>query len=373
MLNKILPILIAVLLPLWLACNDSQDTHAGHDHGEAEAETDPHAGHDHGTTEVEAETDPHAGHDHGTAEVEADPHAGHDHGTTEVEADPHAGHDHEAGLIVELTPEAAGLAGLEISEVHRAKVGYVIELPGEVEFNQDRLAHISPRFGGIVLQAHARVGDFVEAGKAMAVVESNESMSSYTITAPISGWVIERHLNPGEYVSEESSLYVIADLSTVWVNLAVYPKDCDQIVVGQTVLIEAVGSPNTTSGTIDYVSPLMDVRTRSATARITLSNPGNAWRPGTFVQASVNTVGRAETWVVEKDAVQYLDDERVVFVADGPNVYRPVQVSTGLSDDKHTEILNGLVAGDRYVAKGAFDLKAKIVTSNLDAHAGHGH
>ncbi|MFH1374173.1 MAG: efflux RND transporter periplasmic adaptor subunit [bacterium] len=285
--------------------------------------------------------------------------------------DDHEGHNEE--LIVELTPEAMKLAGITISIVKQGRIDRTIELPGEVGFNDDRVAHIAPRFAGIAQQATYRVGDYVETDKVMAIVESNESMNSYTITAPFSGWVIERHITPGEFVSEENSIYVIADLSSVWVNLAVYPKDFDRVKKGQMVQIKAVGSMNSTTGTIDYITPIIDFRTRSATARITLPNPDNAWRPGTFVQASITTEGRDENLVVEKDAVQYLSDTSVVFVVDGPNRFRPVEVVTGDSDAKYTQIVSGLSEGIEYVPKGAFELKAKIVTSNLDAHAGHGH
>jgi cobalt-zinc-cadmium efflux system membrane fusion protein len=71
--------------------------------------------------------------------------------------------------------------------------------------------------------------------------------------------------------------------------------------------------------------------------------------------------------------VQYLDEEKIIFVPAGPHRYRPVQVSTGISDKHYIQVLSGLEEGMTYVSRGAFELKAKIVTSNLDAHAGHGH
>ncbi len=198
-------------------------------------------------------------------------------------------------------------------------------------------------------------------------------MDSYFIKAPISGWVIERRITPGVFVSSENSIYVIADLSSVWVNLAVYPKDSDRVNKGQQVRIKTVGSTNSTTGTIDYITPIIDFRTRSATARITLPNPDNVWRPGTFVQATITTPGKDNNLVVEKDAVQYLGDESVVFVTDGPSRFRPVEISIGESDARYTQVVKGLSDGIEYVSRGAFELKAKIVTGNLDAHAGHGH
>lgn len=317
--------------------------------------------------------------------VEYDSHEGHGHDDhnhndnydhsagKEDHADSHDPGDHEDELIVEISPKAAALVELKISTVLRGRIGSSIELPGEIGFNEDRLTHISPRFAGIVLEVRYRVGDYVEAGSVMAVVESNESMTSYNIKAPMSGWVIYRHITPGEFVSEESSIFVIADLSTVWVNLAVYPKDYERIKPGQIAQIRVVGTSAATQGTIDYVTPIVDFQTRSASARITLANKNNSWRPGSFVQATVVSQGSTVTLLVDKDAVQHLNDDMIVFVTDGPNRYRPVQVTTGVSDDHFIQIISGLEEGMKYVSRGAFDLKARIVTSNLDAHTGHGH
>lgn len=335
------------------------DDHEGHDHDEG-AHKDDNVGDDHDEDAHEGADEGHEGHDH-------DEGAHDDH----TSPDAHAGHDDE--LAIELSPEAMKLAGISISTVAQGRIEECIELPGEVGFNEDRLVHIAPRFAGIALKANFRVGDYVAAGEVVAVVESNESMSAYSIKAPISGWVIERHVTTGEFVSGENSVYVIADLSTVWVNLAVYPKDANRIKKGQVAEINAIGSTIRAKGKIEYVSPIMDLRTRSLTARVVLSNSDKAWRPGAFVHALITTEDGDEGLVVQKNAVQNLDGKSVVFVVDGPSRFRPIDVELGARNDRHVRILNGLAEGVRYVSNGAFELKAKIVTSNMDAHAGHSH
>lgn len=285
----------------------------------------------------------------------------------------HDHEEHDGELSIQLTAEGINLAGITISRASQKQIATTIELPGEIGFNEDRLAHISPRFPGIALQGNFKVGDYVREGEVVAVIESNESMNSYSIKAPISGWVIERHIAPGEFVSEENSIYVIADLSTVWVNLAVYPKDANQVRKGQIAAIRVIGSDNEITGSIEFVTPIMDFHTRSATARVILPNPDNVWRPGAFVQATITNGGRKERLAIEKNAIQYLDEQTVVFVPDGLNRFRPVEVVTGDSDSDYIQILDGLGEGSEYVSSGAFELKAKIITSNLDTHAGHGH
>ncbi|MCP4582225.1 MAG: efflux RND transporter periplasmic adaptor subunit [candidate division Zixibacteria bacterium] len=348
MFIKIVIVLVVLLLPWIISDVSAQDKHD----------------HDHSNEQQVQEVDNHEDHDH-----ESDD----DHGETDADED-HSDHEgHSDEFTVTLTPEAIKLAGITFSQAKHGHIGRTVELPGEIGFNEDRLAHIAPRFAGIARQTNYRVGDYVEEGDVVAIVESNESMNSYSITAPISGWVINRHITPGEYVSEENSIYVIADLSKVWVNLAVYPKDINTIKKGQVVEIEAIGSGNIITGSIEYVTPIIDCQTRSATARITLLNPDNIWRPGAFVQATVTIEPGNESLLVEKNAVQYLNEKSVLFIADGPNEFMPVDVVTGDSDHGYIQIMSGLSEGTKYVSNGAFELKAKIVTSNLDAHAGHGH
>lgn len=351
---KKLVIFLFILLVPWLISIVLAQVHDDHDHGHTNEEA----------VHEELDHADHSDHDEDSNHVD---HADHD------EAG-HADHDdHADELTVKLTPEAIKLAGITFTDVKYGRIGQTIELPGEIGFNEDRLAHISPRFAGIALKANIRVGDYVKEGEVVAVIESNESMNSYSIKAPISGWVIERHITQGEFVSEENSIFVIADLSTVWVNLAVYPKDANRIKKGQTALIKVIGTNNITTGKIEYIMPIMDFKTRSTTARITLSNTGNILRPGSFVHATITTEASEEALMVEKNAVQYLEEKCVVFVADGQNRFTPVEVVIGDSDDNFTQIISGLSEGTRYVSSGAFELKAKIVTSNLDAHAGHGH
>lgn len=338
------------------------------------AQTTGHDDHDHAhdapTVVEEPVTDAsNDEHDHSQRnEAEDD---GHDHGTSATYSE--GGHDdHEEG-IVELTPGAVKMAGIRLARAAHGTVGTSVHVPGEVGFNEDRLVHVVPRFTGIAQDVHFRIGDHVTAGEIVATVEGNESLSKYSIKAPISGWIIEKHVTPGEFVSEEMPIYVIADLSHVWVNLAVYPKDADKIKAGQKVTLHAVGSNLWTEGTIDYVTPVLDARTRSMTARIVLPNPDNTWRPGTFVHADIVAGRGEEQLLVEKDAVQVLDNEHVIFVPEGDLRFKPIPVDVGEGDTRFIEILAGMDEGMEYVAAGAFELKAKIVTSALGGHAGHGH
>ena len=327
----------------------SQDTH----------DDDP--AHDHGAEQVADTLEHHPGEDDD------------DHAEPATAGDEHGDDHEEEEGVLELTADAMKMAGIQLSTVGVGNIGTSIHVPGEIGFDEDRLVHVVPRFDGIVKEAGFRIGDRVEEGDILAIVESNESLSTYKIKSPLSGWIIEKHVTSGEFVSAEGPIYVIADLSQVWVNLAVFPKDAEKIGPGQTVTLHAIGSDTWTEGTIEYLTPVLDARTRSMTARIVLPNPNNTWRPGTFVHADIVASRGEERRLVEKGAVQVLDGETVVFVPVGSRRFRPVPVQVGESDPRFIEILSGLDKGMEYVANGSFELKAKIVTSALGGHAGHGH
>ncbi len=200
----------------------------------------------------------------------------------------------------------------------------------------------------------------------------DRSLIRYVITAPIDGTVVQKHITLGEKVSDDTEIFTIVDLSHVWVDLSVPQKDLVSIKKGQKTLISlGFGTPDA-EGKISYVSPMANRKTRTALARVVLPNPDRRWRPGLFVKARISVGEVRLPLVVPKEALQRLENENVVFV-EAKGGYEPRHVSVGRSDGSNVEILSGLFAGERYVAKGGFELKAVMMTRDMGAHAGHGH
>ena len=205
-----------------------------------------------------------------------------------------------------------------------------------------------------------------------AMKKAEEKLVWYPLTVSFDGTIIEKHIVLGELLETESTVYIVADLSSVWVDLQVYPKDLKYIKKGQQVVIFADSEIPEASGVISYVGPIVGAESRTALARVVLSNESGVFRPGLFVTAKVSASEKQATVVVPKDAVQSLEGRKCVFTKD-EHGFEPAFVEIGLETTSHVEILSGLDAGQEYVTKGAFTLKSKIVTSTLDSHAGHGH
>jgi cobalt-zinc-cadmium efflux system membrane fusion protein len=248
-----------------------------------------------------------------------------------------------------------------------------VELPGRIGYDEEKLAHITPRYAGLARSVPARLGTYVAKGEVLATIESNASMTTYPVVAPFNGHIVEKHLALGEHVTEESEVFLLANLSTVWVNCDVYAANVDDIRVGAQATIQATGSGRTAAGTIRYISPAFDSRSSSGLARIVLANPGLKWRPGMFVRATVAVEQADSALVVHCDAVQVLDGETVVFLPGPHNSFTNTRVVPGRRTREYVEVLEGLREGDAYISGGAFELKATIVTSGMDPHAGHGH
>lgn len=222
--------------------------------------------------------------------------------------------------------------------------------------------------------AEARIEHRSAAQKLQATGSSTPG-GGYALVAPLTGTIIEKHINVGEVLNEATRAFTIADLSTIWVNVTVYAKDLPRVAAGQAAEVRAEGIEQPARGTIAYLGQIVGEQTRSATARIVLKNPGPAWRPGLFATAEVVVDrGRAEV-VVNDEAVQSVKGSEVVFVHEGDGFEaRPVKIGRVgyTADPSHgrvIEILDGLKAGDRYVSTNSFTLKAELGKSE----AGHEH
>lgn len=198
----------------------------------------------------------------------------------------------------------------------------------------------------------------------------DESFGRYALKSPLTGTIIAKHITRGEKIGEEE-VFTVADLSVVWVDLQIPAKDLGRIKKGLRVEISSTGG-KAAEGKLTLVGPLVDSESRTSLGRVELPNPAGVWRPGLFVTGQIQAETSASVVVVPSEAVQNINGEDVIFVPEEDG-FKPVDVTPGKSVSGKTEILAGLHAGDRYVAKGAFALKAVIVTSGAGGHAGHGH
>jgi len=200
--------------------------------------------------------------------------------------------------------------------------------------------------------------------------QPDASYTRYELTAPFDGRVVAKHITLGENLKDDTEVFSIADLNTVWVLLAIYQKDLPHILLGQEVQIVAREGGQLSTGTISYISPVIDEATRTASARVVLSNPHGDWRPGLFVNGQVILEHRQLSVRVSRSAIQKMENQSVVFIQTEEGFKaQPVQI--GRMNETHVEILEGLSTGQRYASSGAFTIKAQL--SKGEFESGHNH
>ena len=198
---------------------------------------------------------------------------------------------------------------------------------------------------------------------ALGVILNNNansgSLNRFELHAPYDGLVVERNLSVGEAVKEDTPIFTISDLSTVWAEVHIPAKDLPHVRMGDKVTLRATAFDAQTTGTVAFIGALVGELTRMAKARIVLANPQGAWRPGLFVSVEVKAAEVRVPIAIETDALQTLGTQQVVFVRTETG-FKAHPVKIGLNDSKRVEVLEGLAAGARYAAKGSYILKSEL-------------
>ncbi|AIF97505.1 efflux RND transporter periplasmic adaptor subunit [Alteromonas australica] len=253
---------------------------------------------------------------------------------------------------------------LATSEVQSGTIERHVELLGTLVIPPKNKAEVNARFSGVVETLVADVGDSVNAGDVIAKIQSNDSLQTYIVKAPISGTVVSRNVNVGQLVAGET-LYDIVDANTLWAELKVFPSKRDTIKPGSYVHIKK-GSQQQDA----QVKVLIPSSSQSPyqIAIVEIDNIEGVFSPGDMVTGVVDAQKIAVSLRVENEAIQSMDGNSIVFLHYG-NMFQAVPVKLGIKDDNFTEIKHGLEIGQVYVSKNSFLIKADLEKSG----ASHAH
>lgn len=277
----------------------------------------------------------------------------------------HEHHEHEhRERDLHLSTELAHQTGIKTRLASGGTLQQSITLFGRLKPDPEHISHLRARFPGLIRQVNVRIGDEVKAASLVARVEANDSLRVYDIVSPIDGVVIERHANVGEYTGE-AELFTLADSSRLELDLKVFARDAAQIRRGQKVLIYPGDHRTHTpagQGTIRYITA-SDGSSPTLTAHVPLINVPAQLIAGTVVEALIIIAEDKVDLLIEKQAVQTLDDQPVVFVQQGDR-YRAQPVVLGKANTHFIEVLSGLQPGEVYVVEQSFLLKADLEKSS---------
>ncbi len=308
-----------------------------------------------GTKECASAKDAHGhdegdeGHDHGDAKS---------HGAEKEHSGEEKGHGDEEGTL-KLSQEVMKEFGVRVATAAPAKLNVTLTLTGKLVPHEDRVAHVTSRYPGVIREVRKRLGDPVARGETVVVVENNQTLQPFEVKSQIPGIIVRRHAMIGESVSDTSSLFDIADYSELFADFFVFPADHSNVRLGQRVLVRIQGQAAVES-TITFLSPVTDTDTQSRFVRAVLANPAGAYQAGMFVTGDVVLEEKNAAVAVENSALRTNEGKPAIFIEEEPGHFEARAVFTGRKDKDNTEILSGLKAGERYAAGNTFILQAEM-------------
>jgi membrane fusion protein, copper/silver efflux system len=369
-----------------------------------------------------------AAHDHATqgAAAAGDPHAGHDMRGMSM------GDMTMGDGSVHLDPEKARALGVTVVEAEIAPVRRAIRTTGHVTYDETRLSTVTPKFGGFVERLHVnftcqqvrrgqplleiyspelvaaqeellaavRMETQLREAASPAVVErtallvdaarrrlllwdvspaqvqqierNGQVRRTLTLHAPSAGFVTELMVQAGQAVEMGMPLYRLADLSTLWVEADVYEHDLRLVRLGEPAELQIAAYPGERfAGRISYVYPDVRPETRTARVRLQLDNPGGRIKPGMFATVTLDTPVAERSVMVPRDAVMHTGTHAMVFVEEHPGHYVMREVTIGGDFQGRTQILSGLLAGERVVARANFLIDAESRLMDGMMHMDH--
>jgi cobalt-zinc-cadmium efflux system membrane fusion protein len=187
-----------------------------------------------------------------------------------------------------------------------------------------------------------------------------------TIQAPFAGVVTHVEVAPGEVVDSGHDLFVVADLSRVWVQAEVYEKDLGSVRLDQFASITLDTYPGERfEGKVTYISDMLDPNTRTARVRCEVPNRDARLKLDMFATIQLPTTFSRMTIAVPMSAVQQVEGRNIVFIRREQTKFEMREVTTGRPVNDVVEIVSGLRNGEAVVTEGSFHLKSIIAGKEL--------
>jgi Cu(I)/Ag(I) efflux system membrane fusion protein len=337
----------------------------------------------------------------------------------EPAGDAMAGMNMSSDGSVHLTADQIRTFGITFGFAEERTLESTIRTVGIVTFDETRVAQVAPKFGGFLERLHVDfTGETVRLGQPLVEIYSPELVAAQeelllaarldaslgesavpgvepgsssmtesairrlrlwdisdrqireilrtgtvrrtlTLHAPVSGVVVEKPVVRGEAVAPGQTLYTIADLSEVWIEADLRERDAGSVVPGSAAIVELNAFPGRPlRGTVEYVYPTLERRSRTLKARISTPNPDGRLKPGMFATVRFSTPSRSAL-TVPSAAVVHTGTRAVVFVDMGGGRITPIEVEVGRVAGDQTEILAGLEPGQRVVTSAQYILDSE--------------
>lgn len=199
----------------------------------------------------------------------------------------------------------------------------------------------------------------------------SKAVSTFPLISPFTGTVIEKHAILGELAQPDKQLFVVADLSRLWIEANLFEKDLSRVQVGAPAIVTVAAYPDEAfQGRLTYIAAVVDKETRTVQARVEVANPDGHLKPEMFATAAIHTSGgrREKALLLPEEAVVLMQGQPTVFL-EARGGFEPRAVELGDKLRGRVVVKKGLAVGDRVVTEGSYALKARLMKAQL----GEGH
>lgn len=269
-----------------------------------------------------------------------------------------------AGVV--LSDIAQKSIGLKLVEADIRPIEDVLSINGIVKPEPNKVAEVTSRAEGQIVEINANLGDWVRKGQKLAAIlprQIGNPPPLVPITAPLSGTIVERNIFLHSTVEPNKTLFRIADLSKVIVEGDAFESDVSKVKLGQDARIRLDAYPDKVfTGNVTFVASELDPMKRTLHFWVSLDNKDGLLKPELFASVALIVEHSREVLTVPIEAI--IDDgvEKFVFVKNGNQFVRQ-DVATGTTNDRYVEIIDGLYPGDKVVTDGNRQIYTKWLFS----------
>ena len=264
---------------------------------------------------------------------------------------------------IEMSAEMMKTVGITTLTANSGEIKQRLTLYGTSTTEPSAVSHVRARFAGVITKLSVNVGDKVKKGQLIAEIESNNSLTRYSIHAAISGVITQRNANPGELANEQV-LVTIEDHQKLWLELQVFATQKPKVAIGQAVTISM--EQQSVDSTISQLLPSVKGSPFSI-ARVPLDNSQGTWSAGNLLSGSVVINKKSVSLIIDNRAVQVMAGKAVIFVKN-EHGFAVREVMLGLSDSQFSQVLSGLNQGEVYGVNNSYLLKADLEKSSAEHH-----
>lgn len=281
-------------------------------------------------------------------------------------------HPKTSGWIEQLRVDETGvrvnknsiLLGLYSPELVAAQREYLLALENWEAVRNSTVGRMKKSAKSLLQSSRERLELFdVPAHQIKELEKSRKIKKQLHIHSPFAGRVMHIGARDGQYITPKDELYLIADLSRIWVNVDIYEDDLPWMKIGDRAEMTVRAAPGRSfSGKVTFIHPTMQKKSRTVRIRLEFDNPDLVLKPGMFANVKLHTDAQPEAVVVPSEAIIRSGRQEQLFVVRAPGKFEPRLVTLGISSGGFTQILEGVDVGEEVVTSSQFliDSESKL-------------